>query len=335
MVYEAGEYSDALARLRKNAGEGNYRYTVKLARDHVFDDDDDFDEEDDIEDEEDDDEIAKVRLAEIAEGDLNLINIRDVDLYDLLDRNIVDSRNEIEQLLCKAEIIVRTYNSILTAEEEDQTSFIDKEWDMFPEPGTFETGMNEDNYKTAMEQIMDATGELMILESESSERDSIKENYLQLNKDNPLFICMLFEYELLQRNKNSRTLLQQYIQPIHTIPMVQLLLALESLLINENTEEWQQIIKARHAKDAMPQLQEWGDTELFFFWAIQIVRHVQEAKLPEANAYYDLFTEVEDALLHLPLVMMINDILLPPLENIIVAYTSQSPSNDKENKNDI
>lgn len=324
IVHEAGQYTDALARLRKNAGEGNYHYTILVDGKDDFDDEDDFD---------DDDEMSELRLSEIADGDLDLRNISEVQIDDLLDENAIGSRNDLEKILCKAELLIRSFN-LIHETDADETVEIDEEWEMLPGASTYDTGMNEDSYQIAMEQMADASEELMVFGSESPERYPIKQKYLALNQHNPLFICLMLEYELMSRNENAHTLLQQYIQPLRSVPIIQLLLALESILMIDDTEEWQPIIQARHATDAMPQLPEWGGTELLYFWTIQIIRHVQEGKLAEAIAYYDVFTAIDDALLHLPLVMIIYDILLPPLEQAIEKDIKRITPTEEESNND-
>lgn len=45
IVHQPGEYSSELAKLMKNAGEGNYRYTISGITENNFDEEDEFDEE--------------------------------------------------------------------------------------------------------------------------------------------------------------------------------------------------------------------------------------------------------------------------------------------------
>ncbi|TAD83642.1 MAG: hypothetical protein EAY75_14635 [Bacteroidetes bacterium] len=103
-----GQYADAHSKLKKYAGEGNYKVTL-VERKGANDDEGDWGDEDEIENWEDEKEIT---LNAIPLGELTAHNTMMLASDEIFDSELFESRTDLEQLNIYAERVVRLYEEI-------------------------------------------------------------------------------------------------------------------------------------------------------------------------------------------------------------------------------
>ncbi len=305
--YHPGQYADALAKLKKNAGEGNYHYTTALAGDTGSS------KEDDVET--DDEPIA---LSDIPEGKMDLTNVRDVVNADLLDIQQVEQRKPLEQLICQAEVLLRLYLKYEQAAVTEHAVLLDDEKNRYGTSGLGEqvVGMKLESLEKELELYLEFLNKGP--ENGLGMPDVLRQEEVALHQhaDKLIMLCMLYENALdFHQSGEILSLLQPYLQQHTDKVLLQLIQAFENFVVQRNTGMDISIINARYLKDAFPAAKRFGHAEFIFFRVLQLLRQLRLGNLRRVVAYYDALNEVEDIMLHTPLLIIIYKELLPLLQS--------------------
>jgi len=310
MEHTPGQYAHALAKLKKLAGKDNYYYTTSLST---------IDEEsDDFLDEDNEDEIADIRLADIAADMLDFDTVKNVISEDLENRELLQNRNEFEQIICMAELLMRIHFEIPSNE------YTPPDADMMEDAGwetrnaylnNYAEGIDEQTYNEGI-GLFEAYSMKMGDGNLSEEQKQILlENVLSTKANNPFFLVLLLESKILYPEKAALVL--PYLQKHRHLCLVMLVLAFYNLVNHIHDADTQIIIESLTIRNGLPHKSGYDENELCIYYAIQTLRHALAQNLPAAIANYDQLTETIDTGIHIFLLTVMYDSFLPALASVL------------------
>lgn len=189
MVHKSNQYPDALSKLKRIAGEGNYYYTVgdEFDEDEYPDEDDDFDEEDDEQ---------PIKLDDIPLGQVDMNNVQRVIMDDLMNVEKIKERKLFEQVIINAESLTRLLPDEVTELMPEEEVKWDDIWNDLLDQAEFPNGMNQE----IMDEYYEATDELIKGEQELQDdevgEEAISNNLvkvLEAHASNPMVVVSIFE----------------------------------------------------------------------------------------------------------------------------------------------
>lgn len=268
MVRPSDTYGPVLARLKKYAGEGNYTFTIG---DEPMDWNDEDEEEEDIVDDESEEEDwdEDEYLDDIGEELLDFNHVSEISTSKLLFVLTSHERAIAEEVIIKAELLVRMYH-----EERDETVIADEK-EIIESPAYKMYEERKDKWNEAYEaskpflsEIQDEVRNLLLRgtgdENEINNYLSLFDKYSEseiavsslLQAGPPAIVIKMFN-ELLKR-------FEQY------SPLVQLFIAAIGLIIkNENIELYRFILSAENVEDAYPAGINIHSLHHRFFWLVK------------------------------------------------------------------
>lgn len=247
-----------------------------------------------------------------------MTNIRDVANADLLDIQLVEQRNPLEQLICRTEVLLRLYLKHEQVAITKHTMLLENEKERYSTLGLGEqvVGMKAEGLQKELALYMEFLDKGPVNGQRMSDILRQEETALHQHADKLIFLCMLYENALdFHQSGETLSLLQPYLQQHKDKPLPQLMQAFESYVVQRSTDTDIHIVNARYLKDAFPAAKQFGHAEFVFFWTLQLLRQLRLGNLPLAVAYYDTLSEVEDIMLHTPLLLIIYKELLPQLQS--------------------
>jgi hypothetical protein len=282
ITHNPGEYQQALAKLRKNAGEGNYHYTIGVGGSYEYEDDDGkYDEDDEF-----------VPLAEIGPGLLDPNNVEDVAMHELVDKELTDQRDLNEQLTIMAEVNIRILEPVheLTEEEEN---LIDKEWDYRNEHNVDYTQAETDMVTVCIEKIIEnkVAGSFEAgTEIELEELDGLRKCIEEAN-GNPYLLALLNVTELSIDAKEVAPLLLVKLESQRDHDIIKLSLALRELVTN-HAGFYKSYAEQPSYENVFSGKSEGSLHEdcLHLYYLIQVIRYSKSESIGLAIAYYRLLT---------------------------------------------
>jgi hypothetical protein len=307
IVSHHNQFPDALAKLKRIAGEGNYHYTIG----------DELDEEDELIEGEDEFDVneEEMRLEEIPLGEINTINVQDVSLDDLMNPEKVKERTFIEQVIINAESLTRVLPDEYTDLRPEEENRWEQIWNEILEQAEFPGGMNQE----ILDDFYKANDELIEGEEQMGDEDVSEEDFsnhlikvLETYSTNPMVVANMYETSSALDLKGVAEKAKRYVNELQQdFPYLQISLALGALLEGTRDLRFSKIYNAKKLKDALPQVKEFYSLEVINFWLIKLLLSLEEGKLKDAVQYYYLVreTQVNEWLLEAVL-MRYNDALL-------------------------
>lgn len=322
MVNHAGQYSDALAKLKKNAGEGNYFYTIADEQDEDDEyedesDDDDFEvvpgdyeaggENYDYDENADDDGDLTMMLDEIEVGSLTVLDASFIADEDIFNEHEVSEREEDEKLTINVEAGIRALRTAKPELFED-----DEELDEIT--AGFATGiaLNTD-ITTAQKDEYSAIADELIAFYEKLVADgggpagiekAWKVSLLEKHGHNPLIAKMIFEGSVADADTELNTLAKNCmlaLAPSHVI--VLLSLALAALIKQDDVDKYLAIYNSSDIVDALPERTGFDLESVNTYCLIQALVSIRDKDLAPAIYYYYLAADTEE-----------HSNLLPPIQ---------------------
>lgn len=288
-VQQPGQFSEALAKLKKNAGEGNYFYTIagEDDRDEETDEDDEYPEEDE----------RAIRLDEIEIGELTVQDARFIDAEDIFNEHEASERDEEEKLIINVEAAIRA----LRIDKPDffDDSELDEATAGFLISDKYSSGVTEEEEKSFIEartQLINfyeslTEDERKIADKEKAEQFSTLEN----GRNNPLIAAMIFENSLLTKHSNLYTRAKGYLQALAPkYVSASLSLATAALIKKEDTVLYDTIYNSESIEDAFPGIDDFGSNDVNAYCLIQTLVSVRDNDLKHAVYYYYLSADTEE-----------------------------------------
>ncbi len=303
MVYKPGQYSAALAALRKNAGEGGYHYTVSahfgLGEGEEYEEDDLYAGLEPDDGLEADDDFFTLRLDDVPLDMLTPSDARSLSTQDLGDEEKVEARTPFEQQTLQVELLLRLY--LHQNPEYDVYGFAaeEEEW-LEATKGTY---MGLDAVETAafqndrMAGFKQAADEMMpLLEAGGEPLQRATEAFVKEAGDNTphilgLYSLMMSLPELLRHQTQLTETLAH--QGAH-LPLIRLTLALGATLYMDVLDAaYADIYAADGMAAAFPGPNGYHEEELLLFWLSKMAVALREKDLPSAIQWYYLAIESE------------------------------------------
>ncbi len=271
-------YRPALEKLRKNAGEGNFHFTIGV------------DEEDEEEfDDEDDDETSDdfTDLSDIAEDDLNLSDLRYASVEELANALQGDGRSLTDKQLVAMELFVRSL-----AMEDERWTMSDEEVMDLPEYEAYDDSLGYDSDES--ENLVDdlvANFERLAGERPDKNDDLLLQRLLggmatTVNQQIDCFLLLnLISPELL---KEKWPELRQ--QSESFTPVVQLFFA--GLAIAEwiPMHDIKKITESSTLREAFPDAEAFNSLHFVLFWTIKAIKALKEDDKEAIQKYHSLLS---------------------------------------------
>jgi hypothetical protein len=286
MTYQANQHLDALAKLRKNAGEGNYYYTVGMG---AFDGED----EEEFDEAEYDEEDEYISLADIELGFLDPDNVQDIAMEELANTELTDLRDPREQVIIMAEVNIRILEPVHTLTEEED-HLIDKEWDYRNENYVDYNQMEVERVTDAIDLIMENQLEGSYeqgIEIEASELEAMKK-CIETGTDNVFLLALLNVIELSIDMKEVAPLLVTALENQREHDLAKLSLALREWAA-DSTGFYKSYAEQPGYENIFSGKGEgiFHEDCLHLYYLMQVIRYCKSESVGLAIAYYRLLTE--------------------------------------------
>ncbi len=310
MVAQAGQFSDALAKLKKNAGEGNYYYTIAADFEDEEDEEDSFEDEEGEEEDDgegEDEDTSYYDMDEFDLGEITPLQAQFIYTDDLLDEEKISGRMANEVLTIQTEAGLRA------AREIDSTLFdypdMEEDPDLaFYENENFTSGITEEQAEetvNAQQQIVDffqnASQEGELFATESSRVFYLAK--IEEHKNNPVIIASIFENAVFIQDiaitEAAKAILENFSADY---PLASLTLALASAVNDEYAPAFSFIYNSDTLAAAFTGKTDLADFDLNTFGLIQTLFSLRNGDLKRAIYYYYYAAETEVFNWMLPLV---------------------------------
>ncbi|PZR39743.1 MAG: hypothetical protein DI538_06210 [Azospira oryzae] len=267
VVLRTTDRPDALAKLKKNAGEGNYYYSVA--------EEEDFDE---------------YFLENYPPGTVNCQNVQNIETEDLQNEEQVQQRDLMERTYIEAELYTRLLPEEYTYIEPE----IEKEWEKkwtatFSDLPAGMTPQQFDEYQEAMDELLDkkyagsggAQGKLH-LEDRSID---LANRYAT----NPLLIATFYESSLIMGMNRLETAAKVHAEKIapHS-PMLQISLALVARIQGKTNSYLDTVYSTDNFLDFIPGHTTFHASEFINFALVKMCKCIDEGEIEFAVKFYNL-----------------------------------------------
>ena len=307
IVNQAGQYGDALAKLKKIAGEGNYYYTIG----GEFDEEDEDDEFSDDEGDEDDGsgDESYYDMDEFDLGEITPLQARFIYADDLLDADKVAGRAANEIMTLETELALRGLKEAgpnIFAHDEDYEGAVGA----IISGDTYASGVNsqqEDDYLTVQEDIIKAFAE----ESDGKQEgfnNNLKQFMLQLlqaYKGNPLVVANIFECALFSQEAKVAAIAKGYLEDLApAYPLAKLTLAFAAYISGDEFDTYQPIIDSASLGEVFPDKFDFGEFDVTTYSLMQTLVSLADGEIGTATRHYYIAAETEVFSWMLPVVQV-------------------------------
>jgi hypothetical protein len=288
ITYAANQHLDALAKLRKNAGEGNYHYTFAVGNPFEVGEDEEVEDEE-VEDEEEEGEYEDDEFIPLVDP----LNVQDVAMHELVDKQLTDLRTVREQLIIMAEVNIRILEPIFTLTEREE-NLLDKEWD-YRNEHWLDYNREETNLVTeAIDKLMDNKVEgsyEMGIELDVDELSDFKKCVEEAN-DNVFLLALLNIIELSINVKEIAPMLIAKLENNRDHDIIKLSLALREL-VTDSTGAYKTYGEQPSYENIFSGKPPGTFPEecLHIYYLMQVIRHSKSESIGMAIAYYRLLTD--------------------------------------------
>ncbi|TKK64922.1 hypothetical protein FC093_21340 [Ilyomonas limi] len=273
IVHHPGEHSNALARLIKNAGEGNYRYTISGLTDDDFDDNDE--EYEDVIDDYDLGRITPLIAAGLSHNEL----------YDF---DQAEERTGIEKVTLITEQDLRELRK-KKPDRFDPAITDTEDYEQIDNSEFIAAGITEEEEDTFLQKFENDF--LVAEELPNGEREEYTRDLLDRYADKLLIATALFEIEF-GLNGKLISLARSRIEDLQMYPLAKLDLALANILEPAPQPGFEDIYEQKDILKWFPPAELPGDKDLATFWLIQVMVHLKKDDLLSAIYYYYLYSEI-------------------------------------------
>lgn len=287
LVNSAGQYSEALAKLRKNAGEGNYHYTVVAE----FDDEK---EEDDMPDEMD-------LLDDYEEGAISMQAAMHISMDELLDEDKLQKRTPDERLTLEIEVLLRmlriqdpdAFDFYALADTPEYRHYLEHPaevlcgYERVPEA-------DEDEYDAAKRlQILD---ELVAVIDKTDKLPGKVHELLARYGDDMRTATIIFTTILVTTAPAGQEELVAKLRGFGAqYPYARLTLAMAALLRPDvvSQDDFSDIYQSAEIREVFPGYESFHIAELGIYWLIRMLIAVRAQDITPALRYYALVAATE------------------------------------------
>ncbi len=332
IVKQPGQYGDALAKLKKIAGEGNYYYTI--ASDFEDEDDNEDDEfGDDGEDEDDDSDESFYDMDEFDLGEITPLQARYIYTDDLLDEEKVAQRAANEILTLQTEIALR---SLLEA----APSFYEHDDDY---EGVVAATITNEYYASGVtEQLQDEflKAQEGILKAFADETSEAPEGFtdaltrillatLEQHQQNPLVVANIFECAFFSQETQLTSVAEEYLKSLAAVyPIAQLTLAFAAIVTGEGMDAFEAIYNSESLAEVYPDKNDLGACEIATYSLLHTLVSLGDEDLNTAIRNYYIAAETEIFSWMLPAIQVA---LADAINNVIAATETVVDEVEKEN----
>lgn len=283
IVLHPGEYSNVLAKLQKNAGEGNFRYTITGIPQNDLDQGEDFDEDEDLENDDNGSSIDEYKLGEITPLEVQYVSYKD-----LYDEKKTEGREDFEILNI---ILERSLRSLRYYKPEYFGINVEdtEEYKLIEATDSYAYGVSkeeEDHYAKLLKYASENKQHTRY----SSDVDLFSD-WLQKYADKLLVVATVFE-EQVETNGELLSLAKSRLEDLQAYPLARLELALANLLLPFEDTGFEDIYNERDIRKLFGN-EHLGLKDLAAFWLIQIVVSIKREDIKSAIHYYYLFAETD------------------------------------------
>jgi len=297
IVKQSGQFGDALAKLKKIAGEGNYYYTIASDSD---DEDDTEDDElgDDSDDEDDDTDDSFYDMDEFDLGEITPLQARYIYTDDLLNEDKVAQRAANEIMTLQTEAALRTLG-------EAASSFYEHEDDY---EGALAAVIGNEFYAsgvTEQQQEVFSQAQDGILKAFADETSEAPEGFtdalnriflatLEQQKENPLVVANIFECAFFSQEAQLTGGAEEYLKTLApAYPLAQLTLAFAAFVTGEGTEAFEAIYSSKSLADVYPDKTDFGASDIATYSLLQTLVSLGNEDLNNAIRNYYIAAETE------------------------------------------
>lgn len=287
VVTDRNQYTDALAKLKRIAGEGNYYYSLAGNAENM----DESADENEIEG------SALTSIDDIPIGEINTVNVQDVLMEDLMNQEKVQGRTMFEQVVIGAESLTRLLPDELTRLNPDEENRWDKIWEEILDQAEYPNGMNQE----IMDEFYDANDELIEGEERMKDEEVSEEEFsnhlirtLDAHSSNPMVVASMYETSSTLYLEGVAAKAKGYVNELQQqYPYLQISLAFGALLEGTRDHRFDFIYNAKTIKEALPQVKQFYAQEVINFWLIKMWLSLEEGKFKDAVQYYFLIRETQ------------------------------------------
>jgi len=275
IVHQPGEYSSELSKLMKNAGEGNYRYTISGITEDNFDEEDEFDEESG--------RIEDYEIGTITPHEA--MYLTDVELDDFekgLDCTGIEKTTLITERGLRR--LRRAHPEYFDNDIEDKEEYL-----LLEDSQTLAYDVSEEEEESF---YVDIEPELIKDEDTSDDVSQPFDELLDKYADRLLIVSAIFEYEF-DSNGEMKEKAKSRLEDLQAYPLAKLDLALANLLEPLPAKGFEDIYQEKDIQELFPEAKWFGEKDLATFWLIQTLLNIRKGDLKQAINYYYLFSEAD------------------------------------------
>ena len=288
VVHQPGEYSSALAKLQKIAGDGNFRYTITGLTENDFDD----------EDENGDGSV----MADYEFGRLTPLAATFLSDEELNDFDKSEDRTDVEKITLLTEQTLRNVKKkqpVYFTDDIEET----EEYELIDDSEAIACGITGEEENSFLEEF-----ENNLIEADANVQDNEKkEEYFRslLDKyaDKLLIITAVFESEW-NANGSLLSVAKARLEDLQIHPLARLDLALANLLEATPAAGFEDIYEHADIKKLFTGADLPGDKDIAVFWLIQVLLQLKKNDIKTAIYYYRLYSDVNTTNFMLPAIQV-------------------------------
>ncbi|MFP5041823.1 hypothetical protein [Parasediminibacterium sp. JCM 36343] len=292
------KYKYAYDKLLKNAGEGNFRYTIGMENyeeEHDYNDDDDEYEMEFANPE----DLAKTkRIEEFEDGDINESTVRFIVYEDFLDEEKIKARSLLEQTSLRLEAALRILRGIWGEMPAEFGALLSKEFSLFDSSldvpswvnGQIEAGVAA--AAATMDKFILAQKHLLDKDELERQVHDLHLNMANLYMDNPIVITYLYSKSVAMKMDKLEQLVKPTIKKMAMqYPIAKLYLALCTYFQGNPDPSIAYVLKAQNLLAAFPLVKTFSKWEYHTFWLTKILVNIEENNLAAAISQYTMVCE--------------------------------------------
>lgn len=277
LIAQAGQYADALLKLKKNAGEGNYYYTIGLDKTEAVDKPK---------------EVFSTKTNDFENEDLTPFDVKYLKDEDIKDLEKMKNRSAFEQFSIATESLIRLYKQVQPEDfySEDVTDRAEYKY----LTAAYKT---TDIDSAENKAFISVSGELATYFDKQNSYEDYKEfieNLFNKYQESAFAISYLYEYLIFYKDEELITTAVSYLEkfaPIEALAVISLTLG--ALVKNISETRFNFLFHESDISKAFPAKEKWDVVELAIFWLMQVSIHLEKDDLKKAFHYYQLFAETK------------------------------------------
>ncbi len=291
MVYQAGEFIQALAKLKKNAGEGNYYYTV---RENDFDEDDDEEDDDESDDTEED---YSEFMDEFDSGEIDAYNVQYIRNEDLRDSNKVLQRDQFEIIAIQVELLLRLLEQTHPVYFFDTDVMDREEYELIEDAEGVPENIPEESYLQCGIHLDEIQEKSLIKNDSEVDSEILEDGYINdLNEHahNKMLPVVYLEIGTLGKFEKLVSHLKQKLELLKTdYPIYAIYLTLEEMISEPERTESSHLDLSGDLSILFPNVDYWSFHELKTWFLAQVLYYTRKNDIKMAIYYYQLSAETE------------------------------------------